>query len=108
MWLGSGGATSTTRTARGPDSSLICTARTAALAAAQIVLVLLALAADLHGDVHDDHVHDHANPEERGEQADVLAEGCVCCEKHLPDLRVVGLARGDSNASLPADRAPVS
>jgi hypothetical protein len=41
------------------------------------LLVLLALTANLDGDEHHDHVHDQPDPEERGEQTYVLAEGCA-------------------------------
>jgi hypothetical protein len=42
------------------------------------LLVLFALAAYLDGDENDDHVYDHADPEERGQQAYVLAESLTC------------------------------
>jgi hypothetical protein len=50
--------------------------------ALQVFLVLAALAADLNRDEHGDDADDDADPSEDCDQADVLADGCACGEKH--------------------------
>jgi hypothetical protein len=59
-----------------------------------VFAVLDALTADLHGDDDQDHGHDHADPAERRDQSDVLADRFGGGEKH--------------RLSLPAEIAPVS